>query len=1571
MNLRKKLQTWLACMMIFSLLFAARPAAAQGAGAGGPAEDRFGGPRYGVNVILKADQAPLPGGVATLTMTATALMNAPDLTIQWIMPAGVELVGAPSESFGAVSVNQVVSSQRQVRFPASGVFKLASLASLSFGSQAQFGASGVLFFTVQPGGSQVSEQDPNARNAMGSKIPTVATFQPAAAGHGPQAATGCFDITGVVTRIDRNPRASAEEDFYPDERIPVSHAVVYVREEDTLFDDDYAELLTDDNGNFSTSFCDDDGWFDDELEIYVRVRAEIRSGDDTIVEVEDSSWVDEVYEFDSGVRAGESGSFNFNMDLDETQSGIFNIADSIFRAWSFWNESGGDVDGDAIADYPAEVHWERDYWMDSLTGSYNDTYVFGEITINGDSSNPDEWDDSVIIHEWGHGSDDRYSCDDSGAASHAPDELLDDLELAWGEGYPDYWQSAVRFAKGIPDGSWYLDRSGGGTGGLTINLETWDVSNFGDDPANLVSVQSELANAAALWDLNDTSVEDGDNVNLGHTPIQNVYTSDEFVDVAYGFFDDTCDFDTYMRGWVKFGQPANADVAEVVMKNTGYTLDTSALARGPLYAPLGPQTINLPQAAEPTRGIWWDQVTYVVDNSDSMAGTKFEAVKTVINETASDLAAAPQGTEFTLATFNNSSPNAQMTLAGQFAPEKMQAAAAALTTSAPPDATCDVYALKALSQVVSRQLGGDAWLFTDGDTYQSPSVEATKQLLNNRDVRASIALMGLCPALNKSVLEPGSPDAIEQQAQQVMLAGAAKSVLGLAAAETPGGLVPYLLTAINSGGQFLYVDQSQLGSAADILGAQLTNSAGAGRWSDYVSNEATYRFDPLTSWEASQWIDAQADGTLVGEHTDGAYLDVNLPAPFTFYSGGPYDVAHVNEDGYITFGSNLGSDGSNTALPNAAVPNNVLYPYWDQLYPYFTICKQPGAPDCGTEGFLYQHQVGDWFAIEYFQYQSAENMGINTFEVQLNAQTGEIRYLYNTAPNGAANATIGLENAAASNAVQVSLDYGPGASNGMGYKFTPAPPQPAKTYTVTVDGAMDAIGMLLTGYSGTFEPLAITDPDGNTLSCAEAGALCLNLDLVQYAQFNTNGRNGDWHVVVDAGPSGEGTFSFTSMAASPIEVKGTGSHSLPTLGGLLNLDLGLPVDGNILTGWFMTPADQGFGASFSLFDDGAHGDGKAGDGRFGSDNFTPPGAGTGYLWVEGALAGEAFKRIDPVPYAFQPVSVDGPAQAANYGAATDVTFDLHNYDTYNHCYYVTFEVPEGWHVDGLPIPYVCANANSMVQIPVQVYMAAGLTNDLPSGTSGEMAISVSEMEEGIMSDATSVHIRRYRPAAEIRVFNPTRFLRPNGSDQTTLHFFVVDDQGRGVADGTQVDLSATLGTISPLAATTHKGQFSATFTSGNTSGIALITAQINTPAQMPEPSAVITGTTMIPIGEAPGNQISLALSASSLPADSSSTATLTATVLDNFGDPVVGQPVQIGLEGDGKLGAIEGAEVISGTTDINGQFTVVLTAGTTIGQAGVRAELLEDQGGEMLPVQQDRKVIQFTGNQIFLPFVRK
>ena len=44
---------------------------------------------------------------------------------------------------------------------------------------------------------------------------------------------------------------------------------------------------------------------------------------------------------------------------------------------------------------------------------------------------------------------------------------------------------------------------------------------------------------------------------------------------------------------------------------------------------------------------------------------------------------------------------------------------------------------------------------------------------------------------------------------------------------------------MGSGGQFIYVAPDQLANAVDMVRAQLSHTAGAGRWSDYVSNVYT------------------------------------------------------------------------------------------------------------------------------------------------------------------------------------------------------------------------------------------------------------------------------------------------------------------------------------------------------------------------------------------------------------------------------------------------------------------------------------------------------------------------------------------------------------------------------------------------------------------------------------------------------------------------------------------------------------------------------------------------------------
>ncbi len=139
-----------------------------------------------------------------------------------------------------------------------------------------------------------------------------------------------------------------------------------------------------------------------------------------------------------------------------------------------------------------------------------------------------------------------------------------------------------------------------------------------------------------------------------------------------------------------------------------------------------------------------------------------------------------------------------------------------MATSGAADPNCQTNGLSALAKGTQSMRGGQAWLYTDGDSAQNLSNAAMKQWLNSRGVRGSVVLLVGC-----GTLPPTMPNRT----------GAEIAYLGNAAnASQPAGIVSYLLAALGSGGQFFYVNQNQLGSIGDVLRAQLGHSAGAGRW---------------------------------------------------------------------------------------------------------------------------------------------------------------------------------------------------------------------------------------------------------------------------------------------------------------------------------------------------------------------------------------------------------------------------------------------------------------------------------------------------------------------------------------------------------------------------------------------------------------------------------------------------------------------------------------------------------------------------------------------------------------------
>jgi hypothetical protein len=155
--------------------------------------------------------------------------------------------------------------------------------------------------------------------------------------------------------------------------------------------------------------------------------------------------------------------------------------------WSVNNvASGGDPDAGQIV--TSNYDGERNLW------------ILGDA-----NSDTDEYDDHIIIHEWGHYFEDQFSRTDSIGGPHGPGEALD-IRLAFGEG----WGNALSGI--VTDDPFYFDTSGyGQSTGWYMDLEAGAQKHAG--------WFSEGSVQRILYDLYDSTNESHDKTSLGFEPI--------------------------------------------------------------------------------------------------------------------------------------------------------------------------------------------------------------------------------------------------------------------------------------------------------------------------------------------------------------------------------------------------------------------------------------------------------------------------------------------------------------------------------------------------------------------------------------------------------------------------------------------------------------------------------------------------------------------------------------------------------------------------------------------------------------------------------------------------------------------------------------------------------------------------------------------------------------------------------------------------------------------------------------------------------------------------------------------
>jgi len=305
-------------------------------------------------------------------------------------------------------------------------------------------------------------------------------------------------VSGTVT-FDRVPHSGGALNYAGTTPEPIQQAVIEVICNGGAYDSD----ITAANGSYSLSFPNNQPSF-------IRVNAQMLNGANWDFSVVDNTTSGQPIYVMDGSSFTENTNQVRNLNADSGWGGTsytgprvaapFAILDSVRKAKD-------KVLSAASVSFPAlKINWSPANSALTINSSfYNGTEIF---ILGAENSDTDEYDEHVVIHEWGHYFEDKFSRSDSIGGPHSGGDILD-IRVAFGEGFGNAFSSIVT------DNPVYIDTSGSQqSAGFTINMENNNCTNAG--------WYSECSVQSALYDIYDSSNDGADSLSLGFTPIYNV-----------------------------------------------------------------------------------------------------------------------------------------------------------------------------------------------------------------------------------------------------------------------------------------------------------------------------------------------------------------------------------------------------------------------------------------------------------------------------------------------------------------------------------------------------------------------------------------------------------------------------------------------------------------------------------------------------------------------------------------------------------------------------------------------------------------------------------------------------------------------------------------------------------------------------------------------------------------------------------------------------------------------------------------------------------------------------------------
>lgn len=167
------------------------------------------------------------------------------------------------------------------------------------------------------------------------------------------------------------------------------------------------------------------------------------------------------YSVSTSVSAAGDSSITLTAPATGTlEGGAFNILYQIYLANEYLRTSvstancapfGSECEAFSVAPV-VYVYWTKGFnpgtYLGSSSGASfflkgtNELYVLGGADGDVDESDCDHFDNSIILHEYGHFIEANFTASDSPGGVHRPNDVLDP-RLAWGEGWANFFQAAV------------------------------------------------------------------------------------------------------------------------------------------------------------------------------------------------------------------------------------------------------------------------------------------------------------------------------------------------------------------------------------------------------------------------------------------------------------------------------------------------------------------------------------------------------------------------------------------------------------------------------------------------------------------------------------------------------------------------------------------------------------------------------------------------------------------------------------------------------------------------------------------------------------------------------------------------------------------------------------------------------------------------------------------------------------------------------------------------------------------------------------------------------------------------